>query len=95
MGGVCSSGAGVLLYIVCSEVMAFGQRPKTSSAGKQGGQKAMVQQVSWKPEAKHGKDFGFDSGRSWPGSEQRTDLSHGMLAAELRIDHKAQIEVDE
>lgn len=54
----------------------------------------MAQQVSWGLEAKHGKDFGFDSGRRWPGSEQKSDLSHGMPAAELRIDHKAQIEVD-
>lgn len=38
----------------------------------------------------HGKDLGFDSDRSWQRSEQRSDRSCGMPAAELRIDHGAQ-----
>lgn len=42
----------------------------------------------------HGKDLGFDPDRGWQGSEQRSDLSRGIPAAELRIDHGAQIEVD-
>lgn len=42
----------------------------------------------------HDKGLGFDSDTSWQGSEQRSDMSLGTPAAELRIDHGAQREVD-